>query len=105
MSEEPLKLPPQLVFETDGTLSADQLAALPEEFRERVTTPEFQEMVRREIAKARGRKTGRRETRIATQGSVRTPPRTIRTTPPGVSRREFREVGRAAKRLMKRGIR
>jgi hypothetical protein len=57
-----------LVFNLDGTVSADQLAGLPAELRERVTSPGFIAQARKAIAEARRAsgelvKTGRREDR------------------------------------------
>ena len=57
-----------LVFEMDGTLSAEQLEKLDPETRERLTSPEFIEHARVQIAiqeakKRQAMKTGRRESK------------------------------------------
>ena len=63
-----MEKPNDLVFEMDGTLSADQLEKLDPETRERLTSPEFISHARIQIAiqeakKRQMMKTGRRESK------------------------------------------
>jgi hypothetical protein len=86
-----------LVFNDDGTLAPEQLAGLPEELKAQVTSPEFIAAARKEIRK--------RKLAASFQPSqfrTFTPiSRTIRYTPPGVSRRDARAMSRIARRALK----
>jgi len=52
-----------ITFNLDGTVDPEQLEGMPQEFIERVTTPEFQAQARKEIRRQMLPRTGRREMR------------------------------------------
>jgi hypothetical protein len=62
--ESAVSIMSRLVFNWDGTISKDQLAGVPQELIDRITSPEFVAQARESIRRARGiHKTGRRESR------------------------------------------
>lgn len=90
-----------LIFNDDGTLDPEQLEGLPDEMRARVTSPEFVAMARKQIAAQR--KMEERRESVAKRFTPVKRYGTIRHAPQGVSRREYRETLRAAKRVLKPG--
>lgn len=67
-----------LVFDTDGTLPADQLDKLPADLRAMVTAPEFiaqaRERIRQQMRADGGlKRTGRRESKLSPIGVTRFP--------------------------------
>jgi hypothetical protein len=106
----------QLTFNDDGTVDLAQLEGLPEEFIDRVTSPEFQAQARRQIAAQRIKdhlaslppvpvKTGRRESRRRVPFRPATAvPRTaqdIARRPEGLSGRQRKRMRRAVRQAIK----
>lgn len=86
-----------LVFNDDGTLAPEQLEGLPEELKAQLTTPEFIARAKAEIRRQRVADSYKPSAfRTVTAVS-----RTIRYTPPGVSRRDHRAMSRIARRALK----
>lgn len=86
-----------LVFNDDGTLAPEQLAGLSDDLKAHVTSPEFiaaakLEIRRRRVAESHKPSAFRQFTPVS---------RTIRHTPPGVSRRDYRAMSKIARRALK----
>ena len=86
----------QLIFNDDGTIDPEQLEGMPQEFIDRVTSPEFSQMAAQQIRGAKARASFERG---AKQIKAQARREHVARRSPGISGRQRRLLRRAARKI------